>query len=100
MQGADADAVDPALETASADPLSAHYDGPYVPIPYADPSTAPYASWFTLKAEYMDSQEGVKLQREDPDGKRKAGGYILAEYWEQEIASAVYGLGVDVLRGL
>jgi hypothetical protein len=48
----------------------------------------------------MDDQEGVRLQGQDPDGKRKAGGFVLAEYWEQEIGNAVYGLGVGILRGL
>lgn len=77
------------------DPLSAGYNGPYVAIPYSDPSQAAWTGWCDLKPDYVDGREGVWFVKEDKEGKVRGGGYDLRLFWEMEIRSAVEGLGIE-----
>lgn len=84
-------------ETDDPDPLSAGYNGPYVPMPYSDPEQAAWTHWYDLKPDYVDGREGVWSVKEDKEGKVRGGGFDLNLFWEMEIRSAVEGLGIEPL---
>lgn len=84
-------------EANTIDPLAADYSGPYVAIPYSDPSEAIWTNWYDLKPDYTDGREGVWAIKEDKEGKVRGGGFDLSLFWEMEIRSAVEGLGIEPL---
>ncbi|OXG30672.1 CDK-activating kinase assembly factor MAT1 [Cryptococcus neoformans Bt15] len=84
-------------EDVSHSPLSPSYNGPFIPIPYSDPDTAPWAGWYEAKGEYVDRRSGVMFIREDREERVRGGGYDLQLFWEMEVRSAVEALGVEPL---
>ncbi|GMK58303.1 hypothetical protein CspeluHIS016_0503350 [Cutaneotrichosporon spelunceum] len=97
-------AVPPSLALLAKDEGPAHspnspaYAGPYVPIPYDDPDTAPWASWYGLREEYADGRAGVVKAREDKEKAYRAGGWDVREYWELEVRSAIESLCIEPLE--
>jgi len=82
----------------SQDPLSASYTGPFVPIPYSDPTKAAWTTWYTRKEDYVDGRQGVLFVKEDKEGRVRGGGFDLGLFWEMEVRSAVEGLAIEPLR--
>jgi CDK-activating kinase assembly factor MAT1 len=76
-----------------SDPLSVHYDGPYIPIPYSNPDEAVWQDWVELLDDYVDGRSGVLFVKEDRGGVVRGGGYDLREFWTNEVRSGVEGLG-------
>ncbi|RSH95071.1 TFIIH/NER complex subunit [Saitozyma podzolica] len=76
-------------------PLSPSYAGPFVPIPYSDPSQAEWVDWYRPKEDYVDGRSGVIWAKEDKEGKVRPGGWDLGLFWEMEIRAAVEGLGIE-----
>jgi CDK-activating kinase assembly factor MAT1 len=103
-QAALAAAVPPSLAQLAKDEGPAHspnspaYAGPYVPIPYNDPDTAPWAEWYSLSDEYADGRAGVVKAREDRNKIYRAGGWDVREYWELEVRCAIESLCIEPLE--
>ncbi|BEI85926.1 hypothetical protein CcaverHIS002_0602130 [Cutaneotrichosporon cavernicola] len=97
-------AVPPSLALLAKDEGPAHspnspaYAGPYVPIPYNDPDTAPWAEWYNLRDEYADGRAGVVKAREDKEKTYRAGGWDVREYWELEVRCAIESLCIEPLE--
>jgi CDK-activating kinase assembly factor MAT1 len=79
------------------DPLSVHYNGPFVPFAYSDPSKAEWSEWYDLLDDYVDGRKGVMDVKKDKEGKFRGGGFDLKLFWEMEVRSAVESLGVEPL---
>ncbi|WWC63827.1 CDK-activating kinase assembly factor MAT1 [Kwoniella dejecticola CBS 10117] len=81
-------------------PTSPSYHGPFVPIPYSDPTTLPQYGWYEMKeGDYVDGRSGVQfVLDESKNGEKvRGGGWDLRLFWEMEVRCAVEGLGVEPL---
>lgn len=106
-RAARAAALDAAVPLSAADlkkkdeaphtPNSPAYHGPYVPIPYADPDSAAWSHWYSVKDDYADGRRDVISARGEMERVMRAGGYDLGVFWEMEVRSAIDSLSIEPL---